>query len=79
MANTLLNIFNDGETHILVSCAKCGRQRSYNIERLLSSFVELSPKSFLEKVTACCERCIANNPLDPCAAIYGGFTNHARS
>ena len=59
-----------GESHIHVACAKCGRGGRYNIERLLRSYVELSPMSLLESVTLGCERRVAKNPEDPCSAIY---------
>ena len=69
-AIALAKLVEAGEGHIHVACAKCGRGGRYNIECLLRAYVELSPMSFLESVTLGCERRIAKNSGDPCAAIY---------
>ena len=71
----LANFAEGGDPNVHVACAKCGRWDSYNIERLLRAYVELLPISFLESVTLDCERRIAADPSDPCAAIYAGC-NH---
>ena len=72
-AAILANLAEAGESHVYVVCAKCGRLMGCDVEQLLGAYVELSPMSFLESITLGCERRIAADPTDPCAAIYAGL------
>lgn len=72
-AVTLARLAEAGERYVYVVCAKCGCLMGCEIEQLLGEYVELSPISFLESVTLGCERRIAADPSDPCAAIYAGL------
>jgi hypothetical protein len=69
-AVSISKLVEAGDSHIHVACAKCGRGGRYNIERLLREHVELSPMGLLERITSGCERRVANDPRDPCTAVY---------
>lgn len=72
MHRTLHDMRDAGEAHIGAICKKCGRASTYNIERLLEAYGNL-PLPLVVGFSLGCERRIAGDPQDPCAANYSGL------
>ena len=69
MHRTFADMHAAGEPSIRITCAKCGRADSYDIEQLLETYGNL-PLALLVGFSLGCERRNAADPENPCKATY---------